>query len=134
MKKISAKKYAEALYEMAHDKDSAELKVILKDFVKVLAKHNDLKKEAKVIEYFGKVWAEKEDYLEAIIKTVSKLDDDVIKAIEKYIKETSGAHKIFLKEEIDKSLLGGVVISYGDKVLDGSMRSRLRELRETMEK
>jgi ATP synthase F1 delta subunit len=132
MKKISAKKYAEALYEMTIDKDQVELKIVVEDFVKTLARNNDLRKEARVIGYFCKILAENEGYLEAEVKTANKLEDEACKRVEGFIRENSGIKKIILKEEIDKSLLGGLVISYGDKVLDGSLRARLNDFKNTM--
>ena len=38
------------------------------------------------------------------------------------------SRKISLKCEIDKALLGGVVIRAGDQVIDGSVKARLGEM------
>ena len=38
-----------------------------------------------------------------------------------------------LEAEVDPSLIGGVVIRVGDRLIDGSTRSRLRSLRERLQ-
>jgi F-type H+-transporting ATPase subunit delta len=40
--------------------------------------------------------------------------------------------RILLEETLDSDLLGGVVVQVGDRRLDGSLRSRLDDLRERM--
>ena len=40
--------------------------------------------------------------------------------------------KIELTESVDESLIGGVVIRIGDKVLDGSIKGRLDSMRSSL--
>jgi F-type H+-transporting ATPase subunit delta len=40
--------------------------------------------------------------------------------------------KVSVQGSVDKSLLGGVLISTGDMVIDGSVRGRLAKLAEAM--
>lgn len=42
----------------------------------------------------------------------------------------STGKKVRLTYNVDKKLLGGVVVRIGDKVIDGSVRTRLQTLRE----
>jgi len=60
------------------------------------------------------------------------LDKASIKLLENYIAELSGAKEVVLNEKIDKNILGGVVIRYGDRVVDGSLRTSLEELKNKM--
>jgi F-type H+-transporting ATPase subunit delta len=46
--------------------------------------------------------------------------------------ETLTGRKISLARKVDASLIGGVVVSVGDKVFDGSVATRLRELRTAL--
>jgi F-type H+-transporting ATPase subunit delta len=39
---------------------------------------------------------------------------------------------VYLRARVDESILGGVVVRVGDKVLDGSMRSKLAQLKKQM--
>jgi len=41
---------------------------------------------------------------------------------------------VIMSEKVDKKLLGGIVIKYGDKVLNGSLKNSLVELKNKMVK
>lgn len=40
---------------------------------------------------------------------------------------------IILEEELDRSLIGGILVTIGNEVLDGSIKGRLEEIRERLE-
>ncbi|MBY6988563.1 F0F1 ATP synthase subunit delta, partial [Clostridium botulinum] len=40
--------------------------------------------------------------------------------------------KIILEEEIDKSIIGGVYVRVGDDVLDGTLSTRLKDIKKMM--
>jgi len=66
------------------------------------------------------------------ITSAFELDQDQINALaEKYRKQT-GASSVITGFEIDKSLLGGVVIQVGDIVYDHSLAGRLNSMKKTL--
>jgi F-type H+-transporting ATPase subunit delta len=48
--------------------------------------------------------------------------------------EKSTGKKVELKVEVDPSLIGGVVTKIGDKVFDGSVRTQLARIQDTLQK
>jgi len=60
------------------------------------------------------------------------LDKETGKLLKNYITGLSGAKEVLVSEKTDKNILGGVIIKYGDKVLDGSLKTSLEELKEKM--
>jgi F-type H+-transporting ATPase subunit delta len=50
--------------------------------------------------------------------------------ISKIVKEKTGANEIVLTNKIDKSLLGGFVIRFGDYLLDTSIQSNLTKIKK----
>jgi len=58
-----------------------------------------------------------------------ELEDEKIREIEKRFEKYYNT-KIHLSLEIDKDLIGGIVVTIGDKVFDGSIRSQLMQLKE----
>jgi len=40
--------------------------------------------------------------------------------------------RVEVREIVDKSVIGGLVIHFGDQVIDESLRSRIKQLRELM--
>lgn len=130
--KITAKQFASSLYESVQKKSTVQVKAVVKKFVELLAKNNRLAMADKIIKEFVKIWHEKHGLVEAEITSVSDLSREMIKLLKSYVAKLSGAKDIIVKMKVDKSLLGGVVIKYGDKVLDGSLRSSLSELKNKM--
>lgn len=132
--KISAKQYALALYEATQGKKDGQIKDALKKFVKMLAKNNDFKKAREIIRGLDKIFKKEEGILEAEITSANPLKKEMVKDLRYYIAEMSGAKKIEVKENVDKNILGGVVIRYEDKIIDGSLRNRLSELKRDLAK
>jgi F-type H+-transporting ATPase subunit delta len=130
--KISAKKYALSLYESIKDKSGVQITQIVKEFAGILFKNKDLKIAEEIIKDFIKICDENDGVVNAKIVSTDKLDHTMIKLLENYIEEMAQAKKVNVIEETDKGILGGVVITYGDKVLDGSLRTKLNELKKTM--
>ncbi len=65
----------------------------------------------------------------AEVKTVVPLTPDLTADLQKKLSRLTGKN-VLLKMLIDESILGGMVIRMGDKVLDFSICSRLDKLRE----
>ena len=61
---------------------------------------------------------------QAEVTTAIPLDDEDKLKLEEHLSAAIGK-KIVLKPEVDSSLLGGIVAKIGDKLLDGSTRSKL---------
>jgi F-type H+-transporting ATPase subunit delta len=60
------------------------------------------------------------------------LDDAQRKALVQKLGKLIERQKIEVVETVDPSILGGVIVRVGDQVVDGSVRGRLRALRELL--
>lgn len=129
--KINPKKYALALYESVALEEGA-IENLLKNFVKILAKNNDLSKAKKIEIEFNKIWNKKKGIVDANIISAKKTDKETLEIIENYIKKISGSPNVNMQEEIDKDMIGGIIIKYEDKILDGSLRTSLKTLKEKL--
>ena len=133
MRKITSKQYAEGLYEAIQDKKGEELKLVFNNFLKLVWKNKDWKNLNKILTSFEKVYNEKEGLLEAEVISSRELLSSIKNQIKKWLEEYS-KKSIDLKTDIDESLLGGVIIKYEDTVLDGSLKSQLRNLQIKLNK
>ncbi len=68
---------------------------------------------------------------EAEVTTVIPLDDKGKQRLAEHLGAMVGK-KVVLKTEVDSRLIGGIVAKIGDKLLDGSTRSKLAALREEL--
>lgn len=130
--KIKPKQYAEFLYEMLGGKRKSQVRDEVKKFLNVLQKNNGVSKIEKIIEEFIKLWNKEKKIVEAEIVSARDLNKDIVKLLNGYIVKITKAKEVELTKKVDKSILGGVVIRYGDKVLEGSIRAKLDDLRIKM--
>ncbi len=65
----------------------------------------------------------------ATVTLAMEADKDTLAKIEKFVKKR-GARKITY--EIDENIIGGIIIQIGDVIFDGSLRSRLDNIKENV--
>lgn len=127
--KISVLQYAVSLYESVIDKTESEAQDILKNFVALLGRQHDLNKEAEIIKAFSDLWSSKNGEVNASLVSAHPVTDSTRTLIVNYLKDKSGAQQVILDEMEDKNLLGGFILKYNNKVLDGSLKSGLESLK-----
>jgi len=132
--RISAQQYALSLYESINDKtDKIELKKVLNNFVALLGRNNNLNKEDEIIEIFESIWNREHGELKAELTSARDLSKESRETVVNYLKEKSGASKIVLDEKVDKKILGGFILKYNNKIINGSLSSSLEELAGQLE-
>lgn len=62
------------------------------------------------------------------VTTARPLSDSMRADIVRSLREATGAHEIVLREQTDPELLGGFIAHTPDAELDGSVRSKLKQL------
>jgi len=128
--KITPKQYAQSLYELVADKSEAEVLVILKTFTNLIIKNGDVNKVDDVLAEFARIWDEVHGELAVNLTSARVLDDESKNTISDYLKNKTKASKINFSEKIDTGIIGGVIVRYGDKILDGSLKNNLNNLKE----
>ncbi|MBU0596745.1 ATP synthase F1 subunit delta [Patescibacteria group bacterium] len=125
--KTTNKQYAKALYEVTKNLDGADLSVAIENFVKLLSNAHKLRQASAIINEFEN-YAKKEEGIVSIeITSASKLDFSVVNNIKKVFGD-----KVESVESIDKSLMGGVSVRTEDKILDGSIKTQLQNLKQQL--
>jgi F-type H+-transporting ATPase subunit delta len=83
----------------------------------------------RVAREYGRLDDEKEGIREATVTSARPLPEELVREIQAKLEEVL-ATRLKLAVETDSSLIGGIVVRYEDKVLDGSIRKKLEDLRE----
>lgn len=130
--KISAKKYAQTLYELTEGKNKKEIELVLENFVKVLVSNRDTGKTDEVIEQFQEIWNRKNQIVEAKAVTSTSADKDTLGVVKDYIKNSTQAEEVILDYDVDENILGGVIMRYKDKVIDASLANQVKQLKKRM--
>lgn len=68
----------------------------------------------------------------ALVTSAIPLSGDDLQAVEKRLGELTGG-TVIVETAVDESILGGLVVRIGDRLIDGSTRSRLQALKRQLE-
>lgn len=127
--KISIRQYAQSLFEATSGKDGKDLAAALKNFVVILNRDRVLNKAPEIIKCFQEIWDQANGEVAATVSTARALDKSSQELIVNYLKSRTDAKKINLSSVIDKSLIGGFILRYESKVIDGSLKNSLATLK-----
>ena len=75
-----------------------------------------------------KIYLEKQNMIIAQVKSVIPLSEYQANKLTENL-EKKFNKKIILKQEIDKSIIGGLYVVVGDEVIDGSVKSQLQQIK-----
>lgn len=119
-----AKKQVEGLVEALIGKDASAQQ---RNFVRILADNQRLLVLPEIAAIFETLKAEAEKTVNVVVDSAFELTPAQKDKIVASLKKRMG-REISLSCQVNKELLGGVVIRAGDKVIDGSARTRLGEM------
>jgi F-type H+-transporting ATPase subunit delta len=103
------------------------------NFLELLAEKHRMPALFQIRRRFDELAADENDQLDVTVKSAVELDPSVVEAIGAEIEKKTGK-KIDLRSEVDDSIIGGIVLQVGNRVLDASIRSRLDRLRREVAK
>jgi F-type H+-transporting ATPase subunit delta len=132
--KITATQYANTLYDLTKDKKKSEIDVVAKKFINMLVKNGQLKMSGKIIEKFSDLYNKKNVIVEAKITSREELSKDVSNKLRNYVSTKYKAKEVVIKNKIDESIKGGIIIKVGDEIVDASISARLRGLESLLKK
>ncbi len=101
---------------------------IIRNFLFVLADHRRTQLIPEVIATFHQVIRQRQGVAEAEISSAIELSAAQKKEMAATLARLTGK-KIETKFALDPALLGGAIVRIGDTIYDGSLRSRLNEMR-----
>ncbi len=119
---------AEVLYSATVGKSEAESEKVVKSFVALLAKKRLIGEAPEIISAYKKLLAQNDGIVEVEATTHEHLSLDAKKDISHSLKESLGAKQIILNEKVNATVLGGIKLKYGDTILDGTLKGRLKQL------
>lgn len=120
----SKKKLFTDIFKSKIDEDLLSFLLVLIDKGRILELEGKLREMEKIN-------LERNNTVIAKVKTVVSLQDDeknsLIKKLEKKFDK-----KILLEEELDPSILGGVYVQVNNEVIDGTVKSKIDEMKKLM--
>jgi len=101
------------------------------NFVRVLTENGRLHVLAEIRAQFEALKNDREGVVEADISSAFDMDEAQVASLVALLEKKTG-RKVRARVSVDKSLIGGVKIAIGDKVIDGSARAQLAALENAL--
>jgi F-type H+-transporting ATPase subunit delta len=108
-----------------------KIEPVLLNFLHLLLDKNRIENTRDIGEVFAELVEAENGYLRARVVTAIDLPADLAAQLESSLSTHTGK-KIILEKKTDPAVIGGVCVTLGDKVLDGTVRTNLDLLKKTL--
>lgn len=111
--------------------DKAGIKGLTANFVGLVVRNRRLFALPDMIRAYGQILARHRGEVTADVVTAHSLSDDQTKALKDAIKSAIGKD-VDVSTRVDPSLLGGLVVKVGSRMIDTSLKTKLNSLKIAM--
>jgi F-type H+-transporting ATPase subunit delta len=101
------------------------------NLVRLLLRRGRIEDLPRVAAEYRRLDDRRQGITHATATSASELTQDEIRELTARLEQSTGG-RIALDVEVDPSLLGGLVVRVGDRLIDGSVRGRLERLRNQL--
>jgi F-type H+-transporting ATPase subunit delta len=111
--------------------DKAGISGVAANFLKVLTNNRRLFAVTDVIRAFGALVAKFKGEASAEVTVAEPLSDKNLDALKAALKQVSGKD-VTLNVKVDPSIIGGLVVKLGSRMVDSSLRTKLNSIKHAM--
>lgn len=104
---------------------SGKLNELTINLLMVVIEHNRMKFLSQIIERYNELWEEYHGCHRVKVMVSRTMDKTEIEKLTGSIADAIGG-QVRLEMIVNPSIIGGIIIRYGDKLIDNSIRNRLR--------
>jgi F-type H+-transporting ATPase subunit delta len=104
---------------------------LLYRFVQVVNSKDRLAALADIITMYGKLVDRRNGIIDADVFVAALLDDSEVQRISSNLSEALGGN-VVLHQSVDPSLIGGLKLRIGDRLIDGSVATQLKRLQQSI--
>lgn len=102
------------------------------NFLKILVDKGRMKNFSGIIEQYGLLADEIKRCLNLKVISSEELSDSQIKKLGENLRVQYGSQSVKVDNIIDSSILGGVIVKIGDKMIDGSVKGKLDRMQSAI--
>jgi F-type H+-transporting ATPase subunit delta len=103
----------------------------VRNLIQLMLRRGRIEQLPRVAAEFRRLDDERQGITHAIATSATELTPDEVRALTARLEQSTGG-RISLDTQVDPSLLGGLVVRVGDRMIDGSVRGRLERLRNQL--
>jgi F-type H+-transporting ATPase subunit delta len=111
--------------------DELKIEGLTKNFLLLVSKNRRLFAGPDMIRAFRAMLAEHRGETGATVTAASKLTEAQVTALKQALKAALGKD-VMLEQRVDPSLIGGLMVKVGSRMIDTSLRTKLTSLRHAM--
>jgi F-type H+-transporting ATPase subunit delta len=111
--------------------DEMKVEGLTKNFLLLVSKNRRLFAAPDMIRAFRAMLAEHRGEMSATVTAASKLTEAQVTALKQALKAALGKD-LMLDQQVDASLIGGLMVKVGSRMIDTSIRTKLSSLRHAM--
>jgi len=119
------------LQVMAYLAEQAGASQILKNFLNLLVQKKRADIIADIAEAYQDMVDEDQNVCKGKVRSAIALDEELQAKVKATLEKITGK-TVILSTEVDSSIIGGIVAQVGDLVLDGSLKTQLGALKESI--
>ncbi|WEV71488.1 ATP synthase F1 subunit delta [Lactobacillus sp. ESL0785] len=101
----------------------------VQNFLNFLLDYNRFNDLLDIIDRFNDLYDEANKITSGTATTAVKLDDAQLTALSRSYAQKYGLKDVRLENQVDKDILGGVILQIGDRLIDGSVKNKLKKIR-----
>jgi F-type H+-transporting ATPase subunit delta len=113
--------------------EALKLSAVMKSFMLLLFEKRRITFLGHINELYQKLADELNGVARASVVSAAKLPDETVGKIREALSKKTGK-KVIIEIEQDPDLIGGVITKMGDLVLDGSIKTQIIKMRETLKR
>ncbi|HIF72352.1 MAG TPA: ATP synthase F1 subunit delta [Dehalococcoidia bacterium] len=110
----------------------SDIDVLVRNTVNLMTVNRDISKFADMFRVFNEMSDEQHGIARAEVVTAVPLDDSQRAQIAAGLAKLVGRSEVVVTESVDSEIIGGVVAKVGDRLIDGSTRTQLRAMRDSL--
>jgi F-type H+-transporting ATPase subunit delta len=103
----------------------------VRDLLLLLSDRQRMRHVGEVADAFAEIAEARSGKVRAEVTTATALPQSYFAELERILRDVTGK-QVVLVNQVDPALIGGVVTRIGDRVFDGSLKSRLVELKDEL--
>jgi F-type H+-transporting ATPase subunit delta len=115
----------------AADRVFEKLSQPVRNTILLLVRRRRIEQLPRVVAEFIRLDDKRQGITHATATSAAPLTDLEVKALTARLEQMTGG-RVALDTDVDESLLGGLVVRVGDRLIDGSVRGRLERLRNQL--
>jgi F-type H+-transporting ATPase subunit delta len=102
------------------------------NFIKLVCSKNRENILLEIADCFLDLYRKNQGIEKVSVQSATELNESDKTSIQQYVQKLTGAKSVELHTEINPSVIGGMVIKFGDNLLDSSVAAKLRKLKKEL--